>query len=89
MASFPDPLLIDVPSRSPVLPTAPVDRPMQTPTRTFHLESRGGYARSVVGKVAYLDTEARTYMVITGDGALTRVPLREIREPAARSEGRR
>ena len=89
MASRPDPLRIDVPARAPVQPTAAVDRLIDAPTRTFHLESRGGYSRSVVGRVAYLDTEAMTYMVVTDDGALTRVPLREIHDRGARPEGER
>jgi hypothetical protein len=76
MASMPDPLRIDIPVRTPVRPTAPID----TPTRTFRLESRGGYARSVTGKVAYLDVEANTYMVMTEDRTLTRVPLRDIHD---------
>lgn len=46
--------------------------------RSFEVESRGGYARTVVGRVAYLDEEAQTYMVLTRDGVLVRVPLRDI-----------
>ena len=80
MASMPDPLKIEIPVRKPVQPTAPID----TPTRTFQLESRGGYARSVTGKVAYLDVAAKTYMVMTEDRTLTRVPLREIRDRTSR-----
>jgi hypothetical protein len=45
---------------------------------SFELESHGGYARTVSGKVAYLDTEAQTFMVRQADGALTRVPLRDV-----------
>jgi hypothetical protein len=55
----------------------------------FELASRGGYARTVVGRVAYLDVEAQTYMVL-GDGEeLLRVPLRDItsrREEVATGE---
>ena len=86
MVPLADPLRIDVPVRAPVLPTAPVDRPIDTPTRTFQLESRGGYSRSVVGKVAYLDVAAMTYMVMTEDGTLARVPLREIHKRGSRVE---
>ena len=84
MASMPDPLRIDIPTRTPVQPTAPVDLAIDTPTRTFQLESRGGYSRSVTGKVAYLDVAAMTYMVITDDRTLTRVPLREIHDRGSR-----
>ena len=89
MVSLPDPLRIDVPSRASVRPAAPIDVPIDTPTRTFHLESRGGYARSIVGKVAYLDTAAMTYMVVTAGGVLERAPLREIHDRGARPEGQR
>lgn len=44
---------------------------------SFELASRGGYARTVTGTVAYLDAEADTYMVLA-DGELLRVPLRDI-----------
>ena len=46
--------------------------------RSFEVESRGGYARTVVGRLAYFDDEAQTYMVLTRDGVLVRVPLRDI-----------
>jgi hypothetical protein len=45
---------------------------------TFAVESRGGYARTVTGTVAYLDEEASTFMVRAPDGELIRVPLRDI-----------
>jgi hypothetical protein len=45
---------------------------------SFELASRGGYACTVTGTVAYLDEEAETYMVLGGDGELLRVPLRDI-----------
>ncbi len=45
---------------------------------SFELRSRGGYARSVTGTIAYLDEEAQTFMVLGQDDRLTRVPLREI-----------
>jgi len=46
--------------------------------RTFEVASRGGYARTVVGRLAYFDEEAQTYMVLTRSGVLVRVPLRDI-----------
>ena len=46
--------------------------------RSFEVESRGGYARTVVGRLAYFDEEAQTYMVLTHSGVLVRVPLRDI-----------
>jgi hypothetical protein len=69
MASMPDPVRIDVPGRTPVQPTAPVDRVIDTPTRTFQVESRDGYRSSVTGKVICLDIAADDpYMVVlTGD----------------------
>ncbi len=45
---------------------------------SFELESHGGYARTVVGTVAYLDEEAQTFMVRVRDGELIRVPLRDV-----------
>ena len=84
MTSMPDPLRIDIPIRKPVQPTAPLDPAIDTPTRTFQLESRGGYSRSVTGKVAYLDAAAMTYMVMTDDRTLTRVPIREIHDRGSR-----
>jgi hypothetical protein len=45
---------------------------------SFEVESPGGYARTVVGQIAYFDDEAQTYMVLTRDGVLVRVPLRDI-----------
>jgi hypothetical protein len=84
MTTLTDPVQIEVPGRTPVQPAAPLDPPRETapesrPTkRSFDLESRGGYSRTVVGTVAYLDDEAQTYMVRTDAGKLVRVPLREI-----------
>lgn len=68
----------------PVQPAAPLDPPQdassesQSAERSFEVESRGGYARTIVGRVAYLDNEAQTYMVLTRDWMLIRVPLRDI-----------
>jgi hypothetical protein len=45
---------------------------------SFELASRGGYARTVTGRVAYLDEDAQTYIVMGDDGKLLRVPLRDI-----------
>jgi hypothetical protein len=72
------------PTRPPVKPAAPLDAPRdaatesRSPERSFEIESRGGYARTVVGRVAYLDDEAQTYMVLTSAGTLVRVPLPDI-----------
>ena len=46
--------------------------------RSFEVESRGRRARTVVGRLAYFDDEAQTYMVLTRDGVLVRVPMRDI-----------
>ena len=84
MTVLTDPVQIEVPAGTPVQPAAPLDPPRETapesrpPKRSFDLESRGGYSRTVVGTVAYLDVEAQTYMVWTDAGKLVRVPLREI-----------
>jgi hypothetical protein len=45
---------------------------------SFELASRGGYARTVTGTVAYLDEDAQTYMVLGDDDELLRVPLGDI-----------
>lgn len=45
---------------------------------SFELRSHGGYARTVRGKVAYLDEEAQTFMVRVAGGGLIRVPLRDV-----------
>jgi hypothetical protein len=75
---------IEAPTRSPSKPEVPVDARRDTPSesrsleRSFEVESRGGYARTVVGRLAYFDDEAQTYMVLTRSGVLVRVPLRDI-----------
>ena len=84
MTTLTDPVQIEVPTRTPIQPAAPLDPPRETapesrpPKRSFALESRGGFSRTVVGTVAYLDGEAQTYMVRTEAGKLVRVPLRDI-----------
>ena len=81
MTTLTDTVRIEAPTRPPVRPTAPLDAPRDTATesrsleRSFEVESRGGYARTVVGRLAYFDDEAQTYMVLTRDGVLVRVPL--------------
>jgi hypothetical protein len=45
---------------------------------SFELASRGGYARTVTGRVAYLDEDAQTYMVLGDGDEMLRVPLRDI-----------
>jgi hypothetical protein len=87
-----DPVQLSVPDRTAIQPVAPVDDvmlvpPDPTPTRTFQLQSRGGYLRTVTGRVAYLDAEAHTLVVQTSDGHLSRVSLREIQEPVAPVRG--
>jgi hypothetical protein len=84
MTTLTDPVRVEVPMRSPVQPAAPLDPPRDTasesrlPETSFEVESRGGYARTVVGRVAYFDDQAQTYMVLTRAGMLVRVPLRDI-----------
>jgi hypothetical protein len=85
VSTLTDPVHLEVPDRAAVQPAAPVDGAMHVPSdptqRSFHLESRGGYLRKIRGSIAYIDEEARTYMVRTGDGLLVRVPIREIHDP--------
>jgi hypothetical protein len=45
---------------------------------SFDLASHGGYARTVTGRVAYLDDQAETFMVLTRDGEMARVPARDV-----------
>lgn len=45
---------------------------------SFEVASRGGYARTVTGRVAYLDQEAKTYLVLGDGDELLRIPLRDI-----------
>ena len=86
MTTLTDTVGIEVPSRTPVRPAAPLDDSMHQPStpklrsaeRTFEIESPNGYARTVVGTIEYLDEEARTYVVRTRTGSLARVPLRDI-----------
>jgi hypothetical protein len=76
-----DPVPFETPSRSPVRPAAPLDPPTTSEKRevSFELESPGGYRRRVTGTIAYLDDEAQAYMVLASDGALIRVPIRDIK----------
>ena len=84
MTTLMDTVRVEAPTRPPVKPAAPLDAPRdaatesRSPERSFEVESRGGYARTVVGRLAYFDEEAQTYMVLTRDGTLVRVPLRDI-----------
>ena len=73
-----DPVHLETPTRSP----APLDPRTVSGERkaSFEVESRGGYRRTVTGTIAYLDDEAQTYMVLTPDGSLIRVPLRDIKK---------
>jgi hypothetical protein len=84
MTTLMDTVGIDAPKRSPVRPASPLDpswdnnSETRSRERSFEVASRGGYARTVVGRLAYFDEEAQTYMVLTRDGTLVRVPLRDI-----------
>ena len=83
MTTLIDTVHIEAQTSSPVQPATPLDprdaaTGSRSPERSFEVESRGGFARTVVGQVAYLDDEAQTYMVLTRDGVLVRVPLRDI-----------
>jgi hypothetical protein len=77
---------LEVPTRAPVRPAAPLDHsldpasePKPRPAeRTFEIESPNGYARTVVGTIEHLDDETRTYVVRTRSGSLVGVPLRDI-----------
>jgi hypothetical protein len=68
----------------PVKQAVSLDTPRDAATdprsleRSFEVESPGGHARTVVGRAAYFDEEAQTYMVLTRSGVLVRVPLRDI-----------
>ena len=94
MTALTDTVRIDTPTRSPVEPAAPLDPPRdaatesRSPERSFEVESRGGYARTVAGRVAYFDDEAQTYMVLTRAGTLVRVPLRDITSSSSVTGGR-
>jgi hypothetical protein len=88
VATLTDSVRLQVPGRTAVRPTAPVDDAMHVPLdpmpqRSFHVESPGGHLRTVVGSIAYLDKQAATYMVRASDGLLVRVPIRDIHEDAA------
>ena len=83
MTALMDAVRFEVPTRPPVKLAAPLDAARdasesRSRERSFEVESRGGYARTVVGRLAYFDDEAQTYMVLTRDGMLVRVPLRDI-----------
>jgi hypothetical protein len=77
-----DPVHLETPSRSPVRPAAPLDPGTASGERevSFELQSPGGYRRTVTGTIAYLDDEAKTYMVRALDGELIRVPLRDVKK---------
>lgn len=82
MTTLIDTVRIESVARPPSKPAAQVDAPGATESRSlersFEVESRGGHARTVVGRLAYFDDEAQTYMVLTHSGVLVRVPLRDI-----------
>ena len=84
MTTLMDTVRIEAETRPRVGPGSPLDRSWDNDSesrsreRSFEVASRGGYARTVVGRLAYFDEEAQTYMVLTRSGALVRVPLRDI-----------
>jgi hypothetical protein len=84
MTTLMDAVRIEAPKRSPVMPVSPLDPSWDDASeprsreRSFEVASRGGFARTVVGRLAYFDDEAQTYMVLTRDEVLVRVPLRDI-----------
>jgi hypothetical protein len=45
---------------------------------SYDLESPGGHVRTVTGAIAYLDEQAETFIVVTADGQMARVPLRDV-----------
>jgi len=47
-------------------------------TFTFELASHGGYARTLTGTIDYVDDEAQTLMVLSEEGTIVRVPLRDV-----------
>ena len=77
-----DPVYLERPSGSLDRPTLRLDAESASgkPEVSFELESPGGYRRTVTGRIAYLDDEAQTYMVLAPDGTLIRVPLRDIKK---------
>jgi hypothetical protein len=81
MTTLMDTVRTEAPAGLRSKPAAAVDAWRENATEAPSLErsvevgSRGGYARTVVGRLAYLDDEAQTYMVLTRDGMLVRVPL--------------
>jgi hypothetical protein len=84
MTTLMDAVRTEAPAAAPSKPVVPVAAARDTTTesrsheRSFEVESRGGFARTVVGRLAYFDDEAQTYMVLTRDRVLVRVPLRDI-----------
>ena len=66
-----DAVHLETPFRSPVRPAAPLDPRTASGEGdvSFEVESPGGYRRTVTGTIAYLDDEAKTYMVRTRWGA--------------------
>ena len=84
MTTLIDTVRTDAPTRPRSKPAASVGAPRDNSTesrsreRSFEVEPRGGHARTVVGRLAPFDDEAQAYMVLTRDGTLVRVPLRDI-----------
>ena len=79
MTTLMDTVRIEARKRSPVMPVSPLDpswdaTESRSRERSFEVESRGRYARTVVGRLAYFDDEPQTYMVLTRDGVLVSAP---------------
>jgi hypothetical protein len=94
MTTLTDTVRIEAPTRASIKQAASLDASRDTasgsraPEQWFEVESRGGYARTVVGRIAYFDDEALTYMVLTRAGMLVRVPLRDITSSSSVTSGR-
>ena len=84
MTSLMDTVRTEAPARAPLKPVVPVAEARDATTesrsleRSFEVESARRILSAVVGRLAYFDDEAQTYMVLTRDGVLVRVPLRDI-----------
>jgi len=71
MTTLMDTVRIEAPKRSPVMPASALDPSWDSSSesrslvRSFEVESLDGYARTVVGRLAYFDDEAQTYTVLT------------------------
>jgi hypothetical protein len=84
MTTLMDTVRIDAPKRSPVRPASPLDPSWDNNSKTrsrersFEVASTRRIRSDRRGPARLLDEEAQTYMVLTRDGTLVRVPLRDI-----------